>query len=184
LIRDKDTELSRDKKTDLLMRDEFANRNKADLYLSIHFNNAIPSVTGVETYVMTPQFMWSSADQQGDDMTRVAYPGNRLDFANLLFGEEMHRAMVAGLKAADRGFKHGREAVLRMLDCPGALVECAYLSNDAEARQAATPQYQQRIAEALATGVQNYSAALAALRPLPPASVSRPATKPSPSPSK
>ncbi len=168
LIRDKDTELSRDKKKDLLMRDEFANLNQADLFLSIHFNSAGPAVTGVETYVLAPQFMLSAGDESGDDMTKVAYPGNRLDYANLAFGEQLHRAMIGGLKTSDRGYKHARKAVLRMLDCPGALVECAYLSNDAEARRVATPEYRQQIAEAMAEGVANYAAALAALRPAAP----------------
>jgi N-acetylmuramoyl-L-alanine amidase len=167
LVRDKDTELSKDKKTDLLMRDDFANRNQADLFLSIHFNAAPESIAGVETYSLAPQFMHSAGDDTGDDMTRVAYPGNRLDYANLLFGESLHRAMIAGLKTPDRGYKHARKAVLRMLDCPGVLVECGYLSNNAEARRVATPEFRQQIAEALAAGVQNYALALATLRPAP-----------------
>jgi N-acetylmuramoyl-L-alanine amidase len=180
LVREKDAELSRDKKADLLMRDEFANRHKADLYLSIHFNNAGPAVTGVEVYSLAPQFMLSAGAEQGDDMTKIAYPGNKLDYANLLFGEALHRAMIANLKTPDRGYKHARQAVLRMLDCPGALVECAYLSNEAEARRVATPEFRQLIAESLATGVQDYAATLAALRPTPPS----PSPLPSSSPAK
>ena len=165
LVRDKDTELSKDKKADLLMRSDFANRRKADLYLSIHFNNAGPAVSGVETYSLAPQSMLSAGAEQPDEMTKTAYPGNRLDYANLLFGESLHRAMIAGLKSPDRGYKHARQAVLRMLDCPGALVECAYLSNEAEARRVATPEFRQTIAESLAAGVQDYTATLATLRP-------------------
>jgi len=165
LVREKDTELSKDKKADLLMRSEFANRRKADLYLSIHFNSAGPAVSGIETYSLAPQHMLSAGALAPDEMTKVAYPGNKLDYANLLFGESLHRALLAGLKSSDRGYKHARQAVLRMLDCPGALVECAYLSNDAEARRVATPEFRQAIAEALADGVQNYAAALATIRP-------------------
>jgi len=168
LVREKDVELSKDKKADLLMRSELANSRKADLYLSIHFNSAGPTVSGIETYSMAPQHMLSAGAFQPDEMTKVAYPGNRLDYANLLLGESLHRALISGLKSPDRGYKHARQAVLRMLDCPGALVECAYLSNDAEARRAATPEFRQAIAESLATGVQNYAAALATLRPPPP----------------
>jgi len=164
LIRDKDVELSKDKKTDLLLRNIVANRAKADLFLSIHFNAAPESISGVETYSLAPQFMNSAGDDQGDDMTKAAFPGNRFDYANLLFGENLHRAMFTGLKVPDRGYKHARQAVLRMLDCPGVLVECGYLSNDAEARRIATPEFRQQIAEALADGVADYAAALAALR--------------------
>ena len=165
LVRDKDVELSKDKKADLLMRSELANRRKADLYLSIHFNNAGPAVSGVETYSLAPQSMLSAGAEQPDEMTKTAYPGNRLDYANLLLGESLHRALIVGLKSSDRGYKHARQAVLRMLDCPGALVECAYLSNEAEARRVATPEYRQAIAESLAAGVQNYAATLATIRP-------------------
>ena len=45
LVREKDVELSKDKKTDLQLRDDFANNSKADVFLSIHFNavEKIPS---------------------------------------------------------------------------------------------------------------------------------------------
>lgn len=165
LVRDKDVELSKDKKTDLLMRSEFANRQKADVYVSIHFNSAGPAVSGIETYSFAPQFMLSAGDDEGDSMTKVAYPGNRLDYANLMLGEQMHRAMIMGMRPSDRGYKHARHAVLRMLNCPGVLVECAYLSNETEARKVTSPEYRQQLAESLASGVQNYSAALAMLRP-------------------
>jgi len=164
LVRTDDRELSRDKKTDLQMRDEFANTNHADLFLSIHFNSAPEAITGIETYTMTPQTMLSTADDTADAMTRVAFPSNRLDYANLLFGAHLHRALRTVLKTPDRGFKRGRLAVLRLLDCPGALVECAYLSNDAEARRVATPEFRQQIAEALAQGVTDYAATLTALQ--------------------
>ncbi|MFI5336130.1 MAG: N-acetylmuramoyl-L-alanine amidase [Opitutales bacterium] len=178
LTRTEDRELAAGKKSDLQLRDDFANRNQADLFLSIHFNSVehdAGRVTGVEVYTMTPQFMNSAGEERVDDMTNVAYPGNRFDYASLLFGAQLHRAMHATLQTPDRGFKRGRLAVLRMLDCPGALVECAYLSNDAEARRVATPEFREKIAQALAEGVQAYAAQLAALRGTP---VAPPAPKP------
>ena len=172
LTRTDDHELSPIKKKDLQLRDDLANRNRADLFLSIHFNSVEKNperVIGTETYTMSPQFMFSAADAKKDDMTDTAFPGNRLDFANLLFGEQIHRAMIGGLKTPDRGFKRGRLAVLRFVECPAALVECAYLSNNGEARRVATPEYRQKIAEAIASGIQGYAGALAATRPEQPA---------------
>ena len=160
------------KSADLQMRDDIANRNKADLFLSIHFNSVEKNperVTGVETYSLAPQSMLSTATEYKDEMTNVAYPGNRLDYANLLLGELLHRSMITTLKSSDRGFKRARLAVLRLLDCPGALVECAYLSNNTEARRVGSAEFRQKIAEALAAGLQNYSSTLEALRPKPPA---------------
>jgi len=190
LTRSEDKELSTSKVVDLQRRADLANQAHADLFLSIHFNSVerdVERVTGVETYAMTPQFMLSTADERKDPMTDTAFPGNRLDYANLLLGENLHRAMLAGLKASDRGFKHARYATLRSVECPGALVECAYLSNNVEARRVATPEYRERIAEALAAGLQDYAAAVVALHPLPPPPPvmlpAKPVTPSAPSPS-
>jgi N-acetylmuramoyl-L-alanine amidase len=170
LTRSADTKLAAEQVLDLQRRADVANRAKADLFLSIHFNSLEKDserVTGIETYTMTPQFMRSTANERKDEMTDTAYPGNRLDYANLLFGENLHRALLAGLKTPDRGFKRGRLLVLRFAECPSALVECAYLSSITEARRVATPEFRQQIAEAIARGVQGYAGALAALRPVP-----------------
>ena len=169
LTRDKDIRFSNSPTIDLPLRADFANKFGADLFISIHFNNAPEAIAGVETYAIPSQFMLSTAETKPDNLTATALPGNRQDYANLLLGYEIHRAMLAGLKTPDRGYKRARWAVLRPLNCPGVLVECAYLSNDAEARRVATPEFRQQIAEALAGGVQNYADALAALHPAPPA---------------
>ena len=170
MTRKDDKVFSGDKKLDLQMRDEFANREKADLFLSIHFNAVERNpqqVTGVETYILPAQYMLSTLEEKKDDMTDTAYPGNRFDYANLLLGEQLHRAVLGSLKTPDRGFKRGRLAVLRLLDCPGALVECAFLSNDAEARRIATPEFRQQIAAGLSDGLRNYAAALEKFHPAP-----------------
>lgn len=167
MTRSDDRELSRYKIVDLQMRADFANKQSADLFVSIHFNAADEPVRGVEVYSMPAQFMLSSGSEVKDDLTKQSFPNNRFDYANLMLGSELHRAMVGGLKASDRGYKRARWGVLRPVACPAVLVECAYLSNEAEARKSATPEYRQQIAEAIATGLQNYSDALEALRPKP-----------------
>ena len=182
LTRSDDTKLAPVQRTDLEQRDEVANRAKADLFLSVHFNSALPTVTGTETYVMTPQFEASSGGGK-DAAVDKAYPGNQQDFANTLLGFHLHRSLLAALNSTDRGFKRGRLMVLCFPECPAALVEAAYLSNYSDASRLATPEYRQRIAQALADGIDDYSAALAALRPSPPAKVEvRPAAALSPKP--
>jgi len=170
LTRATDTRFSNSPAVDLPMRAEVANKAGADLFISLHFNavDRDPErVSGVETYVLTPQFQVSTQPEQDKTMVKAYYPGNRQDTANTLLGYTLHRQLVRDLKASDRGFKRYRLAVLRTLACPGVLVEAAYLSNDAEARRIATPGFRQQIAEAVAEGVGNYAATLAALRPAP-----------------
>lgn len=169
LTRATDTRFSNSPAVDLPMRAEVANKVGADLFISLHFNavDRDPErVSGVETYVLTPQFQVSTQPEQDKAMVKEYYPGNRQDTANALLGYNLHRRLVTELKASDRGYKRYRMAVLRTLACPGVLVEAAYLSNDAEARRVATPEFRQQIAEAVAEGVDDYAATLAALRPV------------------
>ncbi len=170
LTRTTDTRFSNSPAVDLPMRAEVANKAGADLFISLHFNavDRDPErVSGVETYVLTPQFQVSTQPEQDKAMLKEYYPGNRQDTANALLGYHLHRQLVTDLKASDRGYKRYRYAILRTLRCPGVLVEAAYLSNDAEARRVAKPEFRQQIAEAVAEGVGNYAATLAALRPAP-----------------
>ncbi|HUJ42521.1 MAG TPA: N-acetylmuramoyl-L-alanine amidase [Opitutaceae bacterium] len=167
LTRHDDTKLDPVQRADLEKRDDVANRARADLFLSVHFNSAVPTVTGTETYVMTPQFQLSSGAEKKDDTVDKSFPGNRQDFANVVLGYDLHRTLVADLKSSDRGFKRGRRLVLCFPECPAALVEAAYLSNDAEARRVATPEYRQQIAQAIADGIDAYAATLAAVHPPP-----------------
>jgi N-acetylmuramoyl-L-alanine amidase len=180
LTRSDDTKLAAAQRPDLEERNAIANRAKADLFLSVHFNSAVATVTGTETYVMTPQTEISTGEAK-DASVDKAFPGNRQDFANIVLGYHLHRSLLAGLNSADRGFKRSRYMVLEFPDCPAALVEAAYLSNNADASRLATPEFRQRVAQALADGIDEYSAALAALHP----SLSGPGeTRPAPAASK
>jgi N-acetylmuramoyl-L-alanine amidase len=171
LTRGEDVKLAPEQRADLDRRASVANDARADLFLSVHFNAVeakdAARVTGTETYALTPQFQLSSTDNTGDSLTGTAFPGNRLDTANVVLGFHLHRALLAGLKTSDRGFKRGRLRVLCFAECPAALLEAAYLSNDAEAARLGTPEFRQQIAEAIAAGVQDYAATLATLQPAP-----------------
>jgi N-acetylmuramoyl-L-alanine amidase len=168
LTREKDERLANEQRADLERRAAVSREAGADLFLSIHFNAVGPKdaarVTGTETYVLTPQYQWSSTDNSGDALTNTAFPSNRFDTANVVLGYQLHRAMLGGLKSPDRGFKRGRLRVLCFPDCPAALLEAAYLSNDTEAARVGTPQFRQQIAESIANGVEDYAALVAALR--------------------
>ncbi len=147
-------------------RAAIANRDHADLFVSIHFNASVdaPAVRGTEVYAMTPQFQPSTQPERDKSMIPTRYPGNRHDPWNIVFGYQMQRAVVSGLGTYDRGLKRARFVVLRLVDCPAVLVESAYLSNEAEGRRVANPAFRQRIAEAIARGIDDYARLLASLR--------------------
>jgi N-acetylmuramoyl-L-alanine amidase len=144
-------------------RAEMANAARADLFISIHFNAVANgnAVRGTETYVLTPRFQRSTSSAKAGPDDRVEHPGNRHDAWSAVLGYHMHRQLLSKLKTEDRGFKRARFAVLRLVNCPGVLVEAGYLSNAGEARRIAEPGYRGDIAEALASAVNAYAASLA-----------------------
>jgi N-acetylmuramoyl-L-alanine amidase len=172
MTRATDTALAPDKKKDLLTRAEIANRAGADLFVSVHFNSLFPDTktTGTEIYVYTPPGQrstnaWSLGEE--DDTKHEAQPVNRFDPWSSLLAHQLHRQVTGRLKTADRGQKTKHLLVFQDLNCPAALVESVFLSNDGEGRHAATPEYRQEIAVALAAGIRDYAAVLNSLAAKP-----------------
>jgi len=177
LTRTDDHELADRKEVDLPLRADLANRAGADLFISIHFNAAAKDTRGTEVFWLAPRTQrstdsWSPGTD--DDSVADELPGNRFDPWNVSLAAALHRNLLRTLKTEDRGIKIAHWAVLRSLRCPGVLVEPTILSNDADARRTARPEFRQQIAEAIAAGVRDYAAMLDALRPKPspPAAVS------------
>lgn len=149
--------LTRDNDTFVELKDRsaFANRVKADLFISLHFNaDDKAQANGTETFCLTP------AGQQSTNTTGKAaarpVAGNRQDALNVLLAYEIQRQLVVNLGGADRGVRRARWAVLTDLECPGVLVETAFLSNPTEARKIASEPYRQAIAQSLAAAIASY----------------------------
>lgn len=186
LTRNDDNALSPEKKLDFPLRDEVANRAKADFFVSIHFNSLYPDTktSGTEVYTFAPRTQhaadwWGGLRREDSDLMTEDVPVNRYDFWSVVLAQAVHRSVVTGLKTGDRGEKIKHLGVLRNLDCPGVLVESVFLSNDSEARLVATAEFRQKIAEAIAGGIRSYAATIASLHSpatLPTAAASGPTT--------
>jgi len=138
-------------------RPELANKRKADLFVSIHFNaigNA--SIAGAETYIFTPRDQRSTGSDSRQSSDSEAFAGHANNPWNAILGYRVHRHLITDMKSFDRGLKRARFVVLRDLGCPGVLVEGGYLTNDAEARRIATPEWRERLAKAIADGIIEY----------------------------
>jgi N-acetylmuramoyl-L-alanine amidase len=146
--------LSRTNDADLSLsaRVEFADEHKADIFLSLHFNaTTSPDHAGVETYCLTPVGLGSTVTRGYDDSVVAEYPNNRFDAQNLRLAARLHRAVLLGTGAEDRGVRRARfMTVLRGQTRPAVLIECGYLSNPAEAKLINTPEHRQKLAEAIA----------------------------------
>ena len=72
---------------------------------------------------------------------------------------------LSRLPGPDRGVKQAPFAVLMGVNMPAVLVEIGFLTNPAEAKRLRSSEYQARIAEAVAQGVESYAEARAGTAP-------------------
>ena len=152
--------LTREKDTfvDLDDRPAAANKLKADLFISLHYNGGAKgdaSSSGIETYCLTPAGQ-SSTNKAAGKADIAVEPGNRFDAFNVLLAWHVHRNVLQATGAEDRGIRRARFAVLRPLNCPGILVEGGFISSRTEGAQIANAAYRQKLAEAIAEGVVGY----------------------------
>ena len=141
----------------LAARVAFAERHKADLFVSLHFNSAYPhlDLCGLETYLLTPAGMPSNLTRGYGDDSSQKYPNIAFDAENLQLALRLHQALRAVNGSPDRGVRHARFlGVLRGQNRPAVLLEGGYLSNPQEARQIADPRYRQKLAEAVARALE------------------------------
>ena len=146
-------------------RPALANRQKADLFISLHFNIGPPGeAKGVEVYCLTPPKASSTnvsrwghigeISEWGNDTALV--PGNRFDNWNVLLAYDLQKSLVKTLSANDRGVRRARFAVLRTAAMPAVLIEGGFLSDSVEQKKIADPKYRAHLATAIVQGVLNY----------------------------
>lgn len=143
----------RDKEVPLAERTTIADRAKADIFLSLHFNSGLPNrdLAGLETYCLTPAGMRSSILRTHEDDLSQTYPNNAYDDQNFQLAMKLHAAILSEIGGFDRGVRRARfMGVLRGQTRPAVLIEGGYLSNYNEARKIASPEYRQKLAEAVA----------------------------------
>lgn len=137
-------------------RPKKANARRADLFVSVHCNAASPSISGLETFALTPRSMPSTTSATVSRSDHVAYDGHQNDGWNQLLAYYIQRALHYATRSPDRGVKRARFAVLKSPTMPATLVECGFISNNAECRNLATAAYRQKIAETIAAAIMTY----------------------------
>lgn len=156
-------------------RTEFANEKHADLFLSIHANSSPhKNVGGPETFFLnfsaSPEAL-EVASRENASAEKSIYELNdllkRIALNDKLsesreFASRVQTALVAarGGKARDRGVKRAPFVVLIGAAMPSVLAEIGFLSNARDEALLGKTEYRQKVAEALARGVQNYAASL------------------------
>lgn len=113
-------------------RVDIADRANADLFVSVHANSVDnrPDVNGLETY----------------------YYGSGLSLARVV-----HSTILQSIPTLkDRGVRQARFYVLRKSSMPSILVETGYMTGQEDNPRLGSPEYQNRMAEAIANGILLY----------------------------
>jgi N-acetylmuramoyl-L-alanine amidase len=135
----------------------FANAHHADLFISLHFNSGAPDDRphGLETYCLTPTGMPSNLIRGYNDFWSDNFPNNGYDAENLQLAVRLHTALLRTTDLEDRGVERARFIeVLRGQQCPAVLIEGGYLSNPHEAKLIESPEFRQKLAEAIANALK------------------------------
>ncbi|WP_225907544.1 DUF3747 domain-containing protein [Leptolyngbya sp. BL0902] len=121
-----------DQWVDLDARAQFANRARADIFVSIHANAismSRPEVNGLETYYLAS--------------------GERL-------ARSIHRSVLQNTDMRDRGVRQARFYVLRHTTMPAVLVETGFVTGAEDAARFRNPAAVNQIADGIARGILDY----------------------------
>jgi N-acetylmuramoyl-L-alanine amidase len=157
-------------------RTALANREGADLFLSIHANASRNSkMRGIETYFLNfattadaeavaarENIMSARTMNNLPDIVKAITLNNKRDeskdFATLVQRSLVRELRTSGMK--DLGVKQAPFVVLIGAEMPSILAEIAFITNRQDQQLLKKPAYRQRIAEALLEGVLRYQQAL------------------------
>ncbi|MFQ5866833.1 MAG: N-acetylmuramoyl-L-alanine amidase [bacterium] len=160
----------------LAERTAIANREKADLFISVHCNASLKSRTqGFEVYFLSEE----ASDEEAQAVANMENAvmaleekkekGNEL--SSILWSLAMNEFMnesceLSGLVSSEvdshlrivdnRGVKQAGFRVLRGAKMPAILVEVGFISNRSEARKLRSSKFQKKLVESICAGVRNY----------------------------
>lgn len=170
-----------DKWVDKHDRPGIAQRQGADLFISLHWNSVTAGkaeVKGAQTYCLTPAGAPSSNPAAGESREDVsdaeARTGNRNDDKNMFLAYQLQKSLVNNLGVEDHGVRRARYAVLCGAEMPAVLIEGGYMSNPAESRRIYDPAYRQQMARAIVQGIVAYQRQV---EPPPPRNTTNTATR-------
>ncbi len=164
----------------LEQRTAIANREEADLFLSIHANASDnPRARGIETYFLNfaanPDAERVAARENASagrtmhslpDIVKAIALNNKInesrDFASYVQASMVDRMKKLSREPRDLGVKQAPFMVLIGATMPSVLAEVSFITNKDEGSLMKTPAFRQQVAESLLAGIQRYQRALKA----------------------
>lgn len=171
-----------DKYVPLEERTAIANRDHADLFISIHANSSRDkAVRGVECYYLNfttdPGALEVAARENAVSNEQIYELSGLIKKIALSdkveesreFAIDVQRSLYNGLRQGNpglknRGVKRAPFVVLIGANMPSILAEISFLTNPSDAREMTRPAYQERIAESLYKGIAQYIRGLSGIR--------------------
>ena len=159
-------------------RTAIANRENADLFLSIHANASLkPQVGGIETYYLNfttdPEAEAVAARENSasgqsmrslTDIVQTIALNNKLDesrdFAQMVQKSMFHRLRPQHNQLRNLGVKQAPFVVLIGAKMPSVLAEISFITNEIESGLLQTDTYRQRAAQALLDAILSYRSSL------------------------
>jgi N-acetylmuramoyl-L-alanine amidase len=163
-------------------RTAIANKEQADLFISIHANSSSdPSARGIETYYLN---FTSSADalevaarenavseksiHELQDLVKKIALKEKIEESRE-FALDVQKSLYSGLVIKspglhDRGVKKAPFIVLIGANMPSILAEISFVSNPTDEKKLKTSEYRQRVAESLYKGIARYVSGLSGVR--------------------
>lgn len=170
----------RDKFISLSYRTKFANRKKADIFISIHANAAKKSrakkAKGIETFFLSParseRAKRVAALENKSDMRKMSYSSKNTFLTILNQGKitasnklaiDIQKNLLYSLRKkyngiVDGGVREGPFWVLVGAQMPSVLVELGYISHPVESKRLYKRSYQKLLARGIADGIDSYFA--------------------------
>jgi N-acetylmuramoyl-L-alanine amidase len=163
-------------------RTAIANKEEADLFISIHANSSQdPAARGIETYYLN---FTSSADalevaarenavseksiHELQDLVRKIALKEKIQESRE-FAADVQKLLYGGLNAKNpgmrnRGVKKAPFIVLIGANMPSILTEISFISNPGDEKKLRTSEYRQRVAESIYKGIAKYTSGLSGVR--------------------
>ncbi|WP_052352972.1 N-acetylmuramoyl-L-alanine amidase [Neobacillus dielmonensis] len=138
---------------ELLDRSQMANDLAADIFVSIHHNSTgsvSTSASGIESYFYKydPDYQSKINQDMHNNPERIA---KSMSLANIIQSN-----MVEYTGAYNRGTDGQSFAVIREAAMPATLLELGFINNASERQKLATDSYQNKLAKAIADGIDEY----------------------------
>jgi len=142
----------------LEQRPAVANNIPNSIFVSIHFNSSSTNADarGFEIFSIAPRGAPSTNDSVPRERDLREEPGNAVDMPSGALAGSVFHALLGHVPMVDRGVKHARFAVLRLCTQPAVLIECGFVSNNAESTLISSSAWRAHVAEAIVDGVANY----------------------------